>query len=93
MGEPHWPEWTDELVEMTRFSDKSWWDAAHDEIVGGLPSEEMEYLATLGLMELVTWSHRIDREPGYPCAGQRAAHNRYPDVVPEDDGSEGPRLA
>ena len=86
LGEPHWPDWTHEMIERTRNSDDEadWWDLARDAIASGLPKEQMEYLATLGLMELATWSHRIDSEAGYPCAGQRAAHRRHPRIVPKD---------
>lgn len=74
--------WTDDLddcVERARLVDGPWdWFAAAQAGVGSMPATKRDHLAALGLAELVSWSHKIDREATAPCAGEQAARERYP---------------
>lgn len=82
----HWPEWADDVVERIRFTDdgRTWWELAAAK-VPELPADQQTYLATLELAELIAQVHRVNREPGYVCAGParctRATRSSRPRVT------------
>jgi hypothetical protein len=82
--------WSDDLndtVQRVRFTDgREWWDTAGD-VVPLLSQEKRDHLARIGLVELVQWAHKIDRDANAPCFGEMAVRQRWPDMLPplEDD--------
>lgn len=81
MTTKEWPEWIDDAVERARFGPgDDFWTSA-DVVVNTLGEDSVRYLAVLGLAELAAWSHKIDRDRQYPCAGREIAFARYfPDM-------------
>lgn len=78
-----WPESIDDVVRRARFSpgDDHWW-ATSERIVADLPDDQLRYLATVGLAELVTQEHRIDRDRASLCIGDQLAIARRPELEP-----------
>jgi hypothetical protein len=84
MPAERWPQSIDDVVERTRFSagDDDWWESAEKVIAGGIPADQMRYLAHVGLVELVTQSHRVGRNGKYPCAGLQIVYATWPNLKP-----------
>lgn len=87
MTRPHWPAAIDPVVERARFlpGPEDFWESAEKVVASGLPDDTMQYLATVGLAELVTWVHKIDRDASKPCAGELVARSQHPEVFPDDE--------
>ena len=64
-----WPEHLDDLIMRARFGNgEDWWTSA--EAVLRTESEKtIRELAVIGLVELVTQVHKIERDVEGPCAG------------------------
>ena len=94
MAEPRWRESIDDVVERARFSDRrgesDWWESAREVVKGGLSQEDLTFLATVGLAELASQSHRVDRDESEPCMGHRLMLERdFPDQYSELLSEEG----
>jgi hypothetical protein len=88
MAEPRWPESIDPVVERARFSGRrgepDWWESAREVIEKGLSPEDLNFLATVGLAELASQSHRANRDESEPCMGHRLMLERdFPDKYAE----------
>lgn len=81
-----WPESLTDDIQRARFMEGSedWFESAQA-VVRSLPEAKRDHLAALGLAELVTRVHRIDRDSDAPCMGELAARERHPDRFPETD--------
>lgn len=80
----NWPEAIDDVVLRARFypgDEVDWWQAS-EKIIEDLPDDQLRYLATVGLAELVTQTHRIDRDRQYLCIGDRLVIARHPELEP-----------
>jgi len=88
MAALHWPESIDDVVKRVRFSpgDDDWWESS-EKVVEGLPDDQLRYLATVGLAELVTQTHRIERDRSDLCIGDQLVIARFPDLEPYVDPS------
>lgn len=81
-----WPESLDNAIQRARFMQGTddWFESAQA-VVRSLPEDERDHLAALGLAELVTWVHKIDRDSAEPCIGEQATRERHPELFPEQD--------
>jgi hypothetical protein len=81
-----WPESLRDDIDRARFMQGTddWFESAKA-VVQSLPEEKRDHLAALGLAELVTWVHNIDRDSAEPCMGELAARERHPELFPERD--------
>lgn len=89
MGESRWHESIDGVVRRARFgpgANDDFWESAHIVVDGGLPDDELRYLATVGLAELASQEHIVDRDRHEPCMGRRLMMERFfPDQSLEDE--------
>ncbi len=70
MAQREWPHELDDLIDRARFGPgEDFWASAERALHGRSPDETTRYLAVLGLTELVTQVHRIDRDSTALCAG------------------------
>lgn len=96
MAEPRWRETIDDVVERARFSGRrgepDWWESAREVVEKGVSADDLNFLATLGLAELASQSHRANRDDTEPCMGHRLMLERFfPDQYDEllsKDGNE-----
>jgi hypothetical protein len=87
MGELAWPESIDPVVQSARFGpEESFWDGAEAAVARGLPDEALRYLATVGLAELVTQTHRMERNAQALCIGDLLLIARVPGSEPRVRG-------
>jgi hypothetical protein len=91
MTEQKWPEWIDDLVSQVRLgSEATFWETADRLVTEGLPAQSGRYLAVVGLAELASWSHKIDRDGAEPCVGRALAFERFlPGQDPRENPGEG----
>ncbi len=87
MAPLNWPDSIDDVVKRARFSPGDhvdWWESS-EKVADGLPDEQLRYLATVGLAELVTQTHRIERDPSESCIGDQLVLARHPELAPNVD--------
>lgn len=69
MATPTWPEHLDDLVKRARLGGgDDWWSAA-EAVLRTEPEATLRELAVIGLVELVTQVHKVERDRREPCAG------------------------
>lgn len=93
MSQPEWPDWLDDLVRRVRFSpgDADWWDAAEAALAEQQSDRTIHFLAVLGLVELVTQVHRMERTRFASCAGDELAKSLMRSLgYPTDDDQDDP---
>ena len=65
-----------------------WWSSA-EAAIGSAPEEAMRELAVIGLVELVTQVHKVERDRHEPCAGDELRRNMLRAQGFDDDAIEG----
>jgi hypothetical protein len=94
MGVPEWPAWLDDLVRAVRFSqgNDDWWESAGAALRQPQSDKAIQFLAVLGLVELVTQVHRMERDKTALCAGDELTNGFFRSrgfEIPEaGDGTE-----
>ena len=72
-----WSDEADELAQRARFDQSSpSWRASADRLVRMADQETLYELAAIGLTELVTQIHRLDRDKEATCYGDELAARR-----------------
>lgn len=75
-----WSDSVGELAQEARFdqSSHSWREAA-DKLVRAADPDTARELAAIGLTEVVSQIHRLERDPRAPCHGDELAAVRHAD--------------
>jgi len=74
MAQRAWPHELDGLIDRARFGPgEDFWASAERTLQDRSPDQATRYLAILGLAELVTQVHRVDRDSTALCAGDELA--------------------
>ena len=68
-----WSSKVGELAQQARFDRSSSWREAADRLVATTDEETVRELAAIGLAEVVSQIHRLDRDKNAPCYGDDLA--------------------
>lgn len=88
MTQPTWIADVDDLVAEVRRNPEGSWRGAEIALARTVPAATVEYLAVVGLAELATQTHRLDRDATVPCIGSVLAAGRYPDAFQPTDATK-----
>lgn len=88
MDDREWPAQLDDLVDRARKGPgDDWWSSA-EAVLRTAPEEAMRELAVIGLVELVTQVHKVDRDRHEPCAGDELRRSLLRAAGFDDDAIE-----